>query len=137
MAKKEDHKGNEKLNKVLEGIDPDKLNGDSSLSKLYRSTVRGLGTSHISWRRGMDSLVKHKEQNGEITPDQRIHKKGYLNNSLCADVLSWKVFIDGIKLLLMIPKNAIVRVRFQIIIDRKLSNGDIEEHVHSVTVHDE
>ena len=127
----------DKLIRMLQGEPPQASAGDTALATLYRSTARGLRTTIPKWKEGIDALVNLQQENGELTAEQGNHKRGYLTPALSNDTISWKVFMDGIRVLIMCNRKSILRIRFQIVVDRKLRNGDVEAMTHSVTVHDE
>lgn len=128
---------NERLWRVLTGEPSGIKSAEGSLSTLYRTITSGLNVKPVGYRKGLDSLIDHMAQTGEITKSQKAHKHGNLNNGLCADAMTWKFFIDGLRLLILIPKMKIKKVKFQVVIEREVSKDATEEYVFSTVVHED
>lgn len=105
------------------------------LVNLFRDIVKNHNITDSEWNAGIKKLVERMVRNGELDEARMPHKPGNLNNALCGDDMTWRTFISGIRLVLTIRLKQIARIRFKVVIEKRIRDT-IYETEYTTTVHE-
>ena len=105
------------LHTVLKGQPVTFINHKTTLASLFREVTKGLRTTVPGWERGLNKLMEARVKEGSLEAKTIPHTKTYLAKALYEENLTWKVFIQGIRLLALSTNGRLTNISFNLLVD--------------------
>lgn len=129
-------KSEKKVEAVLRGDLVRNRTPGTWLVNLYRGIVSGHNINDAEWNTGIHQLVDRMVKYGELDETKKPHKPGNLNNALCDEEMTWRTFVSGIRLVVLIRIKQIARVKLSISFERRVGDNLVETE-YTTTLHED